>query len=203
MKRIVPFLLLFGCSSTVGNFNSLSFYPPVKPHSSEPKETILVWEEESFSEADRFSIQQTLDTWNVVLNGYIHLAHVDDPVKANWRIVQTQRASLSVEKMNDLAWVDCIGGSKLTVVRDRFLSQRALFSGLLHEEAHLLGAVHQSSQSSSDPSGQNSASEKGAGLMNGKFNLTRYRCVDYWTVRQIAIVHSLDVNQLNYCSTRR
>lgn len=200
MKRTIPVLLLLGgCASTVENYNPLSYYGiatsaspsgyPDRPrnYSDHPKETILVWEEESFSAEDKWTIQQTLDTWNVVLNGYIHLAHTDDPTKAQWTILQMQRFQLPPGSP-DLAFVDEIAGSKLTVVRDRFLSQRAFFEGVLHEEAHLLGALHQEG-------------ERGEGLMHGKFNLTRYRCADYWTVRQIAIVHSLDVNQLNFCST--
>ncbi len=139
-----------------------------------------------FGEADKMSIDEAVDQWNYVLNGYIVLKVY------NWNYV---RGSEKIEpgefliikigepymKDNKLAYADRIGGNVIFVLRDK-LNNEDISYLMLHEIGHLLGAGH-----------------LGERLMSTGYEQERYKCVDYLTMKQVADKWNLPIDKLNYC----
>lgn len=83
-----------------------------------------------------------------------------------------------------LAFVTGIDEHSITVVSDRF-GNRSMKDILMHEFAHLLGAVHVNTPCLEYP----------------YYSNKQYSCIDKITVAQVAQVRNLDMDGLNYCIT--
>jgi predicted Zn-dependent protease len=168
-----------------------------------PQRVIPVWIDNNFGQADLLSIQDALDQWSFALNGYlvfrVESTHFDmqiEPMQAAqdgkaWLILKIARNNRLTKYHDDkqpfghiaLAFTDRIGGNTLYLVRDR-LDNDQVRGIMMHEMGHLLGAEH----------------HMGDGiLMNPQYNSNNAQCVDYDTLKQVALYQHLEISKLNYC----
>ena len=114
---------------------------------------------------------------------------VDDYEKSNlgWAIfcLPSTDPNLSSEiPSSTLAYVEGLDEHAIYVIMDRF-GTRSLKVVMMHEMAHLLGALHVNTDSLEYPYSNSNQSD----------------CIDKITVLQVAHVRHLDFNTLNYCVT--
>lgn len=166
-------------------------YTLKKSYTEKPIREIPIWIDRDFGNSDLIAIDDAINKWNYVLNGHIHLYIIDinfytDPAKISeqqklngWIILKTNHNHNDVKKA--IGFVDKINGNYIYLVRER-LTNEDIFGVMLHEIAHLLGAKHNSQ-----------------GLMYKEYNRTKYQCVDFDTMEEVADAQNLSIKDLNYC----
>ena len=169
------------------------------PMSSELVQTINIWVDKNFGEADKDSISRGIDQWNYALNGYIRLNIVSldfdmepEVLKKvmqyhGWLFLKISSDSdfISVEQRRTLAFVNSIGGNIIYYIRDRIVNE-GMYGITMHETGHLLGAYHSPGY-----------------LMDPYYSINQYRCVDKGTMVQITSRWHLDMKRINYCEYGR
>ena len=189
-------LVLLSCA---GNLHSSFTYLQISPHQQVAQREISIWIDGDFGAADQVSLQNAIDQWNFALNGYLVLQVKSTNFKMEtypmleaqagrgWLILKINHDNPIVAfhdrpGIMTLAMVDSIGGNTLYLIRDRIPND--MVTGLvMHEMGHLLGARHL----------------EGEDLMTPLYKADDYRCIDYLTVRQVAVAQHLPVENLNYC----
>lgn len=145
--------------------------------------------------SDADLVKKAVDDWNFALNGYVKLNIVDwkfdmspEVIKRaysqdSWLILSINSSSYLIPNNSKkvLAWVNEIGGKRMYVISDR-VSTKDLDGILRHEIGHLMGAKHDKVY-----------------LMKPYYDWSDYKCVDYYTMSQVADNIGLDVSKFNYC----
>ena len=212
MRKVVGFvLLLLGLLATT-NCGSIPYRPTYTNHipsETNPKLTIPIYIDKTFSSQDKLSIDNAINQWNYVLNGQMSLrvASYDFDMEPNILLeAQYKRAFLILKVDSDnyaipddiyykrcakikgcthtLAWCDRVGGSVMKLIRDR-MDPEDVQPVLLHEIAHLLSVSHTKNKRS---------------LMFPEYSKTGYLCVDYDTAKQVAATYDLNIERMNYCT---
>lgn len=159
--------------------------------------------DKNFSHEDKTSIDNAINSWNYVLNGYIVMKvesynfdmEVDILKSVLARdgliILKVDHTSSLIPdskgKHNTLAWANDIGGNKIWVVRDRFYTPDT-YPIMLHELGHILGSDHEEDI----PQNQNF-------LMYPHYERGKYNCVDARAMWKVARYQLLFPDRLNYC----
>lgn len=163
-----------------------------------PSRIISVYIDKNFSEDDLINIDNSIMRWNYALNGHILMRIISikyifnyedrDYVYNNHGLIIHRVDSYyegipkSKKGIKAIAWTDMINGHEIFIVRDQ-LTGEDIFSVMLHELAHYLGADHRDEN----------------GLMNRIYTPINYMCIDLGTVKQVAVANGLNANKLNYC----
>jgi len=159
---------------------------------------IPIWIDESFGEADMIEINGAVDRWNYALNGYIVLRVVDthfnmEPLKIQEQIEKNGWLFMKIDSKTSftppigekgfysIGFVERVGGNHLYLIRDR-LGNNEVFGVTLHEIGHLLGSPH-----------------VGDRLMSPHFSVAKNQCIDFLTLKAVALWFHLPLNRLNYC----
>jgi len=199
MRLLLVFLclLLCGCLELHPRLPILGAYQytRIAPYTGQPITTIPIWIDKHFGEADNLALDDAINQWNYVLNGYIRLVVVDinfdmeqnkieeQEKNKGWLILKISSTNPMISKDSDrvLGFVDELGGHYIFIVRDR-LANKDVLGVALHEIAHGLFAEHQ-----------------GDRLMSPAYNLAGYQCIDEGTVEQISKHWKIPVDKMNYC----
>lgn len=198
MKKLLLFVFLFFLS--VGCVGNTRFeYTHVPGPSQVAYKHIPVYVDIKFGEGDKVGIQNAIDAWNYVLNGYIKL----DVVSYKFDMEPSdildvyQKHGVMILKINSdasflpaskfpgtevAATTDSLGGYTLYLCRD-LLSEDTIKPVTMHELGHILGAPDM----------------EGPILMNPRFSAKYEACIDKTTVEVVARYQNLDPNKLNYC----
>lgn len=195
---MIRWLLLLVVLLTVDCHAVDFIYTANTPVSAERYPEITVWVDKSFGEVDRLAIDDSINTWNYVLNGSRKFRVVSWKFNMDISDIDEAQATgglliLKISKLDprvwpgDLAWVDQIGGRKMFVVRESMPKESDLKLVMLHELGHVLGARH----------------KDGDNLMNPTFDSHKYQCVDAQTVEQVAKAQWIPFEQLNYCFSHK
>lgn len=172
------------------------------------KRHIPVYVDKEFSSEDKLSIDRSIEQWNYALNQHIILTVVTYQFDMEPEVILEARKKngfliLKVDSNNStvpdsmpleqcrvspiciytLAWTDSIGGNVMKVVRDR-ISTTDVEHIVLHELGHLLSAEHIDDINS---------------LMYPKYNKISYLCIDYTTVKQVALHYFINPKTMNHC----
>lgn len=155
-----------------------------------------VYVDKDFGEADRISIQDALDQWNIALHGqarFIINNHLDVNINNGFLLFKITSHNPLVKPIDKIVDVDKkgifwtlgftsqIGDHHVYLVRDRLQNEDVKYI-VMHELGHALGAAH-----------------GGSGLMSVPYNKEKWQCVDQYTVQQIAAHEHLVAEDLNYC----
>jgi hypothetical protein len=155
--------------------------------------------DKNFSPQDKTSIDNAINSWNYVLNGYMVMmvesynfdmeVDVLKSVLARDGIVilKVYSDSSLIPGKYTLAWANDIGGNKIWVVRDRFYLPDT-YPIMLHELGHILGAEHEEDI----PQNQNF-------LMFPHYERGKYNCIDGRAMQKVARYQLLFMDRLNYC----
>ncbi len=162
--------------------------------------TVPVYADVRFSGEDKLVIEQTVEEWNYVLNGYEKLEVVDWKFDMEiGKLVEAGRNGglliLKIDSSSDLvpddeigyktvAWTNKIGGRKIFMIRDRIYGEGRFHDALLHEEGHAMGADHIDGKSS---------------LMATVYSRSNAACVDQWTARAVAEYQMIPFSGMNWC----
>lgn len=164
-------------------------------------DTIPVWVDKNFNQANKEAIARSIDEWNFVLNGQIRLSLADtfdgkeDGLQYFHRALETNQGVVILNLSSDdeeidnvpasvLAFVPGVDAHVMFVIRNH-IGGRELKDIVLHEFGHILGASHTIFPS----------------LMYPAYSSKQYPCVDKITAMQIAEAQELDVETLRYCRT--
>lgn len=177
-------------------------YTKIAPYSGTAT-IVPVVVDKNFSSEDKTSIDNAINSWNYVLNGYMVMKvesfNFDMEVDVLKRILAhdgliimkvDHTSSLipdSNGKHNTLAWANDIGGNKIWVVRDRFYLPDT-YPIMLHELGHILGADHEADIPQND-----------GFLMYPHYTRGKYNCVDQRAMLKVARYQMLFSERLNYC----
>lgn len=188
--------MMISCMSTV---TSDPYYYTAKPSVVKVGRVIPIWIDREFTDGERSSIDQAIDRWNYGLNGSMKLVVrsrefsmltseiLDVLENEGWIILRVSESNSEVKLVDGvpskltLAWVDSVGGYKVSVVHERVRSEW-LFGVMLHELGHLLGADHNSEH-----------------LMGPYFDIREYSCIDYAAMRLVSEYQHINMVDLNYC----
>jgi hypothetical protein len=171
------------------------------PQSTTCIQTIDIWVDKNFGNADKLAITEGIEQWNYALNGYIRLniVSVDFDMEPEvlkrvmgyhgWIFLKIDSSSdfAPIDKGDGhvvLAFVNSIGGNIIYYIRDRIGNDR-IYGVTMHEVGHLLGAHHVLGY-----------------LMNPRYGTGLYRCVDRGTILQISQYWHIPMEKLNYCEYR-
>jgi hypothetical protein len=166
-----------------------------------PVRVVGIWIDKEFGVRDQLSIDDAIKQWNYALNGYVRLdvKSTTFDMEPNelaqirscdcWIIMKVKSDNPMIPdepirgkpQYHTLAWVNEIGGKLMWVVRDR-LQNEWMTGVILHEMGHMLGARHDKVY-----------------LMQPSYSWEDYRCVDKWTLGQVAAYQQIPVRMLNYC----
>ena len=162
-----------------------------------PKRVIPIWIDKNFGAADQVAIDDAIRQWNYAMNGYVRLEVVDtsfdmeipkivDQVnRGGWLFMRINHDNSIVPENSKGYWTigftERIGGHHLYLVRDR-LGNDDVFGVTLHEIGHLMGSDH-----------------VGIRLMYPHYTRARFQCIDWETIRAVAVYWELDPANLNFC----
>jgi hypothetical protein len=201
MKWLIKFLIiaifLMGCGHLVLPFH----YIQSGGYSQVALRTVHIWIDKEFGAGDQVAIDDAIRQWNFALNGYVKLEVMSttfdmEPevinranLEGGWLIMKVHSGNSIIpdQPINGklqyytLAWVNEIGGHHMWMVRDR-LRNEWMTGVALHEIGHMLGAEHDDVY-----------------LMQPHFNWEDYRCVDQYTLKQVALYQHIQLKNLNYC----
>ncbi len=188
---IIFFIFITSCNSI------RPAYIKNSPYSNVTRREISIYVDKNFGESDKVYIANAVDQWNYALNGHIILqivsynfdvnidninknilddAFIIKKIYANNPLVKDAPGKMT------LAWVDCIGGHYMWIIRDRFDNQQ-MQGIVMHEFGHMLGAKHVNKPS----------------LMLPIYNAETYKCIDSETMYSVAQYNNLQFEDLNYC----
>lgn len=195
--------LVFGCASGhlgVYHYTHTAPYSQVMP-------TYPVYIDKDFGEADRMSIAEALDQWNYALNGHAKFIIVSDTFDMEPEVLSrvtggdafailkvtgsnpiVARSDEIVEEHEhlghsySLGFTPSLGSHTIYLVRDRIKDNSMVKGIVMHEVGHALGSEH-----------------VGDGLMFPGYDVVRYQCVDYDTIKAVAAYQNWKVDTLNYC----
>lgn len=157
-----------------------------------PIRTYRVYVDSKFGEMDKVSIGNSIDQWNIALNGAVRIevinydfdmtdAELLDVSNGAWVIMKINSHNSLVGSREVGAWANRVGGNKIWVVRDR-VSNSMIGGVVMHEIGHLLGAEHSR-----------------VGLMMPGYDKDWMQCVDYHTIKAVGKYHGIGINRLSYC----
>jgi hypothetical protein len=197
MKKLLLFflvlcLLYVGCAANFGYQ-----YTHVPQQSQVVYRHIPVYVDVQFGEADRLGIENALNSWNYVLNGYIKFEAVSYSFDMEPAIIQraiNQRGLLILKINSTSSFIPPVSNGRVRafcnddktimyVVRDNIPTEEVEFT-TLHELGHVLGAP--------DVDGEPI-------LMNRAYSPRYSKCVDKRSMEYVAEAQRLDPNKLNYC----
>lgn len=166
-----------------------------------PLNIIPVYIDIKFCNSEKKLIKKAIDNWNDALNGYLVLKVVglefketpkaiDDIIKNKSYVILRAYSSDEIIKERDIndnenvivGLANKLGGNVMHLVMDR-LTEKDIMEITMHELGHLLGADH--------------TDEKY--LMSIIYNKERYKCVDLFTIKQVAEYWHLPIRRMNYC----
>lgn len=164
-----------------------------------PLHTIPVYIDIKFCNSDKKSIKKAIDNWNESLNGYLILNIVSTNFKESpdsinkvikekgYVILQIYSDNKIISERDDgksivIGLANELGGNIMHLVRDR-LTENDITAITMHELGHLLGADH--------------TVEKY--LMSTIYSEEGYKCIDIFTIKQVAVHWYLPLQRLNYC----
>lgn len=179
-------------------------YTKIASYTGAPLAIVPIIVDTTFSTMDKTAIDDAINAWNYVLNGYIILKVeswdfnmevevLKDVIYRHGLVIMKVASSNSIiptqnnSESKTLAWANDIGGTKIWVVRDRFY-QPDTFPIMLHELGHIFGADHEKEV----PENKNF-------LMYPKYERGRWNCVDGRAMEKAANYHLLPPERLNYC----
>lgn len=198
-------LLLVGCNPTVGNGYIRN------PSNVGVYKVIPVYIDVTFGEGDKVAIDDAVNQWNYVLNGYMELKVVTHQfdmelnlireaarnngilimkVYSNNPIVPTLTSGMYTLNSGavPIAWVNERGGGKMYLIRDR-LENTDVLPVSLHELGHALGAGH-----------EELLDENVLRLMYPYYyKRYNYSCIDKNAMKKVAEYQNLPWKGLNYC----
>ena len=201
---VAMFLVVTGCGTGLYQYHSVD-----TEENNQHTRTFPIYVDKSFTPKEVATINQVVEDWNHVLNGYMTIRV--EPVKIDHNdfksmipllltVKQTHEGLIMIGADHDdeiisddlegdngtLAFVNNLGdrAHMLAVVRDR-IGYKNLHKILLHEFGHSLGANHTNA----------------VGLMYPYYGYLQTDCVDKITALQVANYYHLDINHMNYCST--
>lgn len=206
---IILAVLVFipGCNSSLYG-NPVNLYPPkytrVESYSGPPIKTIPIVVDKNFGMMDKTAVEDAVNAWNYVLNGYVVLYVenysfdmepdiINNIINRKGLIILKTDSNCTFipenkkDKFKTLAWVNDIAGNRMWIVRDR-LYQTDLFPILLHEFGHVLGSKHE----------EDISDNKGF-LMYPHYEEGSYNCIDGKAMEKVANHFHLISEKLNYC----
>lgn len=192
-KQILVFFICFllACTTTNSNQTKYTSHAPVVSLS----ETFNVYIDKSFSVKQKEDVIQAIEDWNLSFNGNLKIniastsfdmdftildEAMNDP--NTWLIfkIDSSNQMLDAFNTNVLAFTS---HSMTYLIVDRIPSI-GIRQAAMHEIGHLvLGSIHTDRW-----------------LMQPKFDLYQYDCVDYDTAILIADKYHVDLQTLNWCS---
>ncbi len=216
-KLIISILILLIGAISIGcdGFRYVSYTR--HPGSNVPFKIIPVYIDSGFGSADKTAIDDAVNQWNYVLNGYMEMRVVTHQFNDEEAVIKEADRShgIIVKKVfsdNEmipsigmaepllesfdgngsngmvLAWVNKLGGNRMYFVRDR-LGDRDVLPVALHEFGHALGAEHEAVKP-----------ENRLLLMYPYYNKKNgYSCIDMSAMNKVANWQYLDPKGLNYC----
>lgn len=157
------------------------------------KRSVII--DNKFSSSDKIAIKNAIDDWNLMLNGQLNYSIVEPSRNMNSEKMKelVERGDIFIIKIDGknpmirkgdnftIGFTDKKPGNFLFLVRER-IKDEDLSAVVKHEFSHTLGSSHL------------------AGTTMNSFYVKRlYNCIDFETVKQVAEVQHLDLDNLNYC----
>jgi len=197
IKMVLIACFVVGCGHAIKPFH----YIKNGDYVLVPHRVIKIWIDKEFGAADQLAIDDAIKQWNYALNGYVRLDVISttfDMLPSElerirdcdcWVIMKVDSHNPNIPdepikgkpQYHTLAWVNMLGGKLMWVVRDR-INNEWMIGIVLHEMGHMLGAEHDKVY-----------------LMQPSYSWEDYRCVDKWTLGQVARYQGLPISRLNYC----
>lgn len=161
--------------------------------------SLTVHIDRNFDAAERELIVEAVGEWNEALNGESHIEVAADAIdtfsdmsrirKPNVWVIARIESSHPLAAARDMsrALAVKIGGRSgiIYVVHDR-LGSRDLRGIVLHELGHVFGLAH-------DPRGK---------LMSPYYKANKQQCIDKGTIRAIAELHQMPIDDFDWCIGR-
>lgn len=182
---------MISCSIIKVNHLGQYKYTFKKSYATKPIREIPIWVDRDFGNSDLIAIDDAVNQWNYVLNGFIRLYIIDinfhtDPIKISkqqklngWIVFKTNHKHNGAKTA--IGFADKINGNYIYLVRER-LANEDIFGVMLHEIAHLLGAKHNLH-----------------GLMYKEYSRARFQCIDFDAMEEVADAQHLSIKDLNFC----
>lgn len=202
LKKLSALLALVLCAQVPACQSRVSNYTHVKNVSGDGTTEGVVFISNEFNQKERKAIEEAIETWNYVLNGYHRFVVQKSNIPVNdeqsymsfisggftvqkvWAGNEDYitKDDITGERIKILAWVDKVGGSRVWVVKNRVVTEDVYYI-MLHEIGHVLGARHVGRQS----------------LMSPLYERLSYSCVDLESVKQVAARVRAPIEELNHC----
>jgi len=179
-----------------------------RPYTNRPvyagrAEIITIRIDHQFEPSEQFKVLKAIEEWNHVLNGHVRFEVTAVPFGAaaplptpavpaasrsskNWVIAHAPGRGQDRGNAGDVLAVTqrLPGGGGLMILYDDAIGGADLGNIVLHELGHALGLEH-------DPATR---------LMSANYLTDRQGCIDEVTVKALAAIKSLPIDQLNWCS---
>lgn len=201
MRNTIIAFLASVLAACCGGHTNTATGPHYVEHAPPPAytltDTIPVYVDKDFSDANKREIKAALDEWNHSLNGYDTFTITDDSFDIQESVLEQVETSdqgvlilaVTADQAESLgggdgtlAWVNQAGGHQLFVIVDRVGDR--LHNVLLHELGHTLGLEHTQVRGT---------------LMNPYYS-HGIGCIDELTMRQLTEIRSrYSLDHLNYC----
>ena len=195
MKLLFLFVLSLLCTSCVGG---LTYQYTNIPSTSVYCKRIPIYIDINFSNANKLYIDNAINAWNYVLNGYIKLDVVSysfDMEPSELKSIFDNNGVMILQIDSDSNFLppskiegnaidgitDRVGGNTIYLIRDRLSDKIEQIT--LHELGHILGALDM----------------EGDTVMNGTLSPKYSKCIDERAMEAVAAFQHLDPNKLNYC----
>ena len=175
-----------------------------RPYTNRPvytgrTEVMTIRIDHQFDRAEQFKVLKAIEEWNHVLNGHIRFdvsavafgVAASQPAPAasssasTWVIAHAAGRGPDRGNAGDaLAVTQRTPGGGLMILYDDAIGSADLGNIVLHELGHVLGLGH----------------DRATRLMSTNYLSDRQGCVDEDTVKALAALRSLPIDQLNWCS---